>query len=69
MAALDIYDGGLDKLLAAYWHLQPAQEGRLGAKVRVAQGVWGLGTFSRPLSKFPAQTRLRELSKLSRVGI
>ncbi|CAJ1336159.1 unnamed protein product [Effrenium voratum] len=29
MAALDIYDGGLDKLLAAYWHLQPAQEGYL----------------------------------------
>jgi hypothetical protein len=30
MAALDIYDGGLDKLLAAYYQLHPAQNGRLG---------------------------------------
>eukprot|EP00438_Fugacium_kawagutii_P012260 Skav216876 [mRNA] locus=scaffold1042:407105:412632:+ [translate_table: standard] len=27
MAALDIYDGGLDKLLAAYYQLHPAQNG------------------------------------------
>eukprot|EP00913_Durusdinium_trenchii_P030671 g28725.t1 len=29
MAALDIYDGGLDKLLAAYYQLRPAQHGYL----------------------------------------
>lgn len=29
MAALDIYDGGLDKLLAAYYQLHPAQNGYL----------------------------------------
>ena len=29
IAAVDIYDGGLDKLLAAYYQLKPAVNGRL----------------------------------------
>ena len=36
IAAVDIYDGGLDKLLAAYYQLKPAANGRLvmiGCKV------------------------------------
>ena len=32
MAAVDIYNGGLDKLLAAYYQLHTAQNGRLESK-------------------------------------
>ena len=33
IAAVDIYDGGLDKLLAAYYRLKPALNGHLDLEI------------------------------------